>query len=288
MKMLELKQAEEINREIAQIPEAYREDICVGLKEVPEKDFKAIVVDNKVQAVVSDHYKLVQHREAFRPVIEGLTLRGIDKFNFSLWGNHRRAWLNIFVGEGFDTVKYGFRITNSVDRSTSVRYGLSAFSESQVLELVGYRQVCSNGMIVRVNLADAEIVKLEERIKIEQQLKQKIAFKHQGDMDKKFEEVQYIVEAFLLLEKPLERIIKKAQSKSLIIEQAKDFIKRYVGERKLDKIMELYGHEEQTLWGLYNAMTFYYSHRETLKATKLNTGLQKAAQMLEQELTVLA
>lgn len=290
---MRLKNLSEINVELSQIPRAIEMPVYVGTSPhqanaTPQvkyqKDLKAIIVDGKTVAVMSDHYETVQHEDAFRPVLEGLAMRQVD-YKYALFANHRRAWLNIYVGEGADTIRFGFRITNSLDGTTKVRYGLSEFQHTKVLELVGYRQVCSNGMIIKVNLENAEIVKLEEKEKFNALLEQHKSYRHSKGVNQKIEEVQYIVEAFLLMKNPLQRIVEKAKNINLELEKAKEIIEKYVGKRKLDKILTRYGFEEQTLWGLYNAATFVASHRDILKATKFNTELQKAATMLEQELS---
>lgn len=285
---MQLKNISQINTEIAKLPIAVLEPVVVN--GVERKQFKAVRVTNAensfdtIAAITSDHYKLVQHHEAFKPVLEGLAMRNAN-YNFALVANHKKAWLNVFVGNGYDSVKYGFRVVNSFDRSTSIRYGLSAFTQTKILELVGYRQVCSNGMVVRVDLANAEFVKVEERTQIEHLLARKIAIRHQGDVNAKLEEVQFVVEAFLLLEKPLERIIKKAEKFEITLEKAEEFIKKYVGRRKLDKILTQFGKEDQPLWGLYNAVTFIASHTLADIPIKQNTLIEKAATMLERELT---
>lgn len=281
MNILTPKDYSTINSDLALIPRAELKDIVVDGN--VETHFKAVKVSDEVVAVTSDHYKLVQHEEAFRPILEALVMRE-KAYKYSLIVNHKRAWLNIFVGSGYDGINFGFKVVNSIDRSTAINYGMKANSITTTLELVGYRLACSNGMIMRVPLANAEFVKLEERQAIEQLLSKKMIIRHQGDIQTKMDEVQYTAEAFLLLEKPLQRIIQKAQSIKLYREQALEIIKKYVGARKYEKILHQFSGEEQSLWGLYNAMTFIASHRATIKATKFNTELNQAATMLEQEL----
>jgi hypothetical protein len=293
--MYELKSGEQINLALSQLPLAIEKAVFVPdhknletgrWKLRREKDYKAIEVDGEIVSIPSKHYHLVQHEQAFRPIIEGLTLRGVENFKFSLFANHRRAWLNVFVGNGYDSVNFGFRALNSFDRSTAITFGLSSFIKNKTIELVGYRQVCSNGMIVRVPLNNAEFVREEEVTKITQLLNKRMKIRHSLQADAMLEELQFTVEGFLLMKNPLERIIKKAQMTPLLIDQALELIEKYVGKRKQDRILSQFGKEEQTLWGLYNAMTFIASHTETFnKATKFNTSLEKAATMLEVELT---
>jgi hypothetical protein len=287
IKMYNLKNAEQINYELSSLPKAVEKNIFVSGKTLPEKKYKAIEVDGEVVSIPSDHYNLVQHETAFRPIIEGLTMRGVHDFKFSLFANHKRAWLNVLVGNGYDGVSFGFRAMNSFDRSTAISFGLNSFVKNKTIEIVGYRQVCSNGMIVRVPLENAEFVREEEVVKIKSLLNKTMRIRHTSSADKLLEELQFTVEAFLLMKNPLQRIIEKAEMTKLDREQAEKLVEKYVGRRRLDKIMNQYGMEEQTLWGLYNSITYLASHTNTLnKATKFNSMLEKASNLLEQEITV--
>lgn len=294
--MYKLKTASEINYALASLPKAIEKPVFTGIKNNlketwtmrKQNHFKAIEVEGKTVAIPSNHYQLVQHEEAFRPIIEGLTLRGVEDFKFSLFANHKKAWLNIFVSEGTDSIRYGFRAQNSFDRTTSINVGIrSYFLKNRVVEIVGYRQVCSNGMVVRVNLDEAEFVREEERGEILELLKKQVKIKHNSLAEARLEELQYTVEAFLLMKNPLKRIVDKAQSIELYKDQAEEIIEKYIGKRKLDKVMEQYGREEETLWGLFNSITFIASHTKVFeKATKFNTMIDKAATMLEEEIKV--
>ena len=112
--------------------------------------------------------------------------------------------------------------------------------------------------------------------------------RHNSLAEAKLEELQYTVEAFLLMKNPLRRIIEKAQSIEMHKEKAEELIEKYIGKRKLDKVMEQYGNEERTLWGLFNAVTFIASRgfEKNEVARKFNTVLEKAATMLEEEIKV--
>lgn len=280
--MLTLKSYETIRADLATLPIAQEKEVIVdGLT---QERYKAIMVNNKVIDIPSKHYKLIQHEQAFEPILEGLAQRG-KPYKYALMCNSRKAWLNVYVGEGTDTIRYGFSVSNSIDRSSSLKYGLKADGvKARVIELVGYRQVCSNGMKIRVPLNQAEFVREEERLKIEELLHKKMIYRHTGNVKQAISEVQYTVEAFLLLEQPLARIVAKAQTRKLTLAQARVLVEKYVGRRKRDKILAQYGNEEQSLWGLYNAITWLASHRNITTPTKFNTEVDHAAVMLEQEL----
>lgn len=285
--MYELKPADEINLALAELPKAS----MVGLRttrstSVP--DWKGIEVDGKVVFCVSDQYELVQHEEAFKPIIEGLTKMGTMDFKFNVWSTPRKANLNIYVGEGYDQVSFGFRAMNGFG-GIAVRYSFSSFTKTKFIEIVGYRQVCSNGMKVRVPLNEAEFVKPEEREKITSLLAKNLRIVHAGEAHKKVEAIQYVVEALLWLKEPLQRIIQKAEQIQVPKDKAEAFIKKYVGKRQTDKILKRYEDEQgSTLWNLYNSITFVASHEEDLKVGRRESLLTKASVMLEQELVATA
>ena len=214
----------------------------------------------------------------------------VENFKFSLYGDKKRAYFNVYVGEGYDTIRFGFQCKNSFDGSLAITYGMKSNRlVSRVVELVGYRQICSNGMKVRVDLANAEFVREEERVQIENILTKKVRIRHFGNIDKineKLDDVQYAVEAFMLLRNPLERIVRKAQNMHIEFARAKELIEKYVGRRRLDKILIQYGEEENTLFGVYNAITFYASHKVS-NPVKGDSLLNKAATMLQEQLVTL-
>lgn len=53
-----------------------------------------------------------------------------------------------------------------------------------------------------------------------------------------------------------------------------------------ERILERYKTEENSLWGLYNAITFVASHNATIPT--MNGLLNKSANLLEKELMVKA
>jgi len=123
-----LRSADTVNQAIAQLPVATNWDIDAvhridyGLEERKSVPWKqAIMVNGLPVAVMSKRYKIVQHEEAFRPIIEGLTLRGIDNFQYSMWNTESIANLAVYLGEGEDGVKLGFRCINSFDGTYAIK-----------------------------------------------------------------------------------------------------------------------------------------------------------------------
>lgn len=292
--------AEVINLEIAKLPKAQAFDIYFqptfwSQENVPRR--KVVVVNsekykNECVSIMSYSYKLIQHEEAFRPIIEGLTLMGAQNFQFTMWNNARQANLAVYVGEGVDGVKFGFRCKNSFDGSSAINFGYSAYRrivETQIVEkehvlVWGMRQVCSNGLIMKVPLKTCKYMDAVQVTRIKELINENSRIKHMGDVHTKLKMVQHIVEAFTLLKQPLNMMIIDAQSHTLRREDAIEFIKKYFGRRKLDSIMERYDMEDATLWGLYNSITFIASHSD-LKDSMRENMTMGAADLLEGELT---
>lgn len=292
-----LSRAELINSAIAEMPVAYEQPLAYGMlpdSKVSITNFKAIVVNGQVVDCPTSRYVLKQHSEAFRPVIEGLTLTGTTDFQFNSWHDSHRAKLNIFVGNLTDGVKYGFQLQNSFDRTTCMSYSMKADRKETTLQIVqkehvlvwGFRQVCSNGLVIKVPLKSCKYLDAVEVTEIKNLLANNVEIRHIGkEVDSKLSKVQHIVEAYMLLRVPLNKMIQDAMGFHISREQAEAFISKYESRRRLDHYMELFGKEEQTLWGLYNAMTYFASHKQkgiTMKARE--TIMLRAANMMEQEL----
>ena len=70
-KLSQMHQASEINFAIGEIPKAHEGTVFVPeFPEAKNPSMKSIVVDGEIVAIVSDRYKLIQHEEAFRPIID--------------------------------------------------------------------------------------------------------------------------------------------------------------------------------------------------------------------------
>lgn len=151
---------------------------------------KMVVINGETFETVSTRYKLVQHADAFKPVVE--TLSGIDlNIGVSVGWSGDAAWLDCIVEEDVaDSVRIGFRVGNAHDGATALTYSFATAKvekhvetkkwETQVgkidagaggfkpedftpknaggyryIELVGYRMACSNGMLIRIPLEEA-------------------------------------------------------------------------------------------------------------------------------------
>jgi len=255
------------------------------------KQIMGIVVRGHLVATTSRHYKLVQHKEAFEPIFKGLQNTGTP-YNFALFQTDTKAFLKVFVDEIKDNgegIKLGFEARNSIDGRNAITYLMKSqkVERSTVIEVVGLRLACKNGMKVRVPLAEAEELKIEIKTleKIKELLTMASRIVHMGKVEEKIKAVQYVVEAMTLLKEPVALIIEKAKKKPVGEVLAKKLIAKYIGKRMATDIEYRFKeNEEPTLWGLYNAITFVASHGVTVPT--MNGLIEKSADLLEQEVFV--
>lgn len=290
-----LRNAEEFNSTMAQLPVAEEYLLFATDKEfdnrIQDNNRKAIIVNNKLIDTPSKYYKVVQHSEAFRPIVEGLTLTGSSDFKFSVFYNNKIAELNLFttsITDGMSDIFLGFKVKNSFNRSTKVSYGMTLSSGHQYIEIVGYRKVCSNGMMMRVPLEQAEIIQPELRQKIESLIQKGFAFKHSAGVYEKIENIQYIVEAMSLLKAPIKATIDRAKNFTFEDKtKVEELLIRHFKERVMHKIMSRYNSDLTTegdnLWSLYNAITYEASHGE-ISISKKNNMLEGASNVLAEAL----
>jgi hypothetical protein len=289
--------ATELNSAIATLPVAVEKDVFVERDGIAQKEsnFKAIVVGREVVNIPSKRYTIVQHKDAFKPIVEGLTIAGDEQqrehFRFSMWHSSRKAWLNLFVGDvvekGFGKIEYGFRVLNSFDGTTAVKYNLISKHKGEdttYVALVGYRQLCSNGMVIKVPITEADTVK-EEMITLQGKIQQlanfDLSIMHTSNADEKLGKIQFVVEALMLMKNPLKRFINKAKAWKIEDEaMLRRIVKAHIGERMKDRILQQYRAEEQDLWGLFNAITYVASHEHELSDGTRNSLLDKSANLL--------
>ena len=298
MQHYKMRPAEEINQAMEALPQA-EEYTLYGRKETDEEageyeklpHHKTIRVKDQFGRVdyvncPRKSYKLVQHKDAFRPIIEGLMQGGIHNFGFITQANHKKAELQVYAtGEVYDTVSLGFRVMNSLDGTSAINYGFRTFRETSHIEIVGYRQACANGMKIQVPLDQAEIVKPELRNQIQMLMSKDTRIQHTKSAEDKIQTIQYIVEAISLLKDPVEEMIKRAEKWTWRdADHLEQLIKKHVGQRYKQKVEERLGHETPDLWGLYNAITYVASHDPDMKLVSRENLQGKAANMLTQEL----
>lgn len=147
---------------------------------------QAVVIEGNPVSIVSNRYKLIQHYDAFQPILQGLETAGIKNIEVNMGARGAHAWMDVLVDDDVvDSVRIGYRVQNShdgkhalsysfgaekvekfveqVDKKASYEQGLGHQAPKDVpkggyryFEIVGYRQVCANGQKIRVPIAEAE------------------------------------------------------------------------------------------------------------------------------------
>lgn len=293
-----MSKAEKTAEVIDEIPQAHMNEIVMAsVNEKPAisnpKKIQAVIVNDRIVSTVSRHYQLVQHKEAFDPVFKGLQAVGSD-YEFALMQTDTKAYLRLFVDEipdNGDKIRLGFEVRNSIDGKTAISYNLisqkikqfSEWVQKEVVDVWGFRLVCSNGMKIRVPLKSHFILEEKKRVKIVTLLSMASRIVHMGqDVKQKIEAVQYVVEAMALLKEPVAKIIELAKNQEIGEKKAKELIALYIGKRLSDRIYQRFQQDESpTLWGLYNSITFVASHGVTVPT--MNGLIDKSANMLALE-----
>lgn len=301
-----MKHKDETQSVLNEIPKAVLFDIshvntAEGIVQLrnPQK-IKAVVLEEnegkRIVATVSRHYKLVQHKTAFEPIFKALHDTGTD-YSFALFQTDTKAFVKVFVDEIGDNgsgIKLGFEAMNSIDGRGAINYTLMSSEikrqTTRTIEVVGLRLACKNGMKVRVPLDQAEEIKIEIRTEVQEKVRELLKMAtniiHMGEnIEEKTKAVQYVVEAMTLLKEPIAQIIKNAKEKQIGEQDAKFLIGKYIGKRLSEKIYEQFQNEDQTIWGLYNAITYVASHGDVKEST-MNGLLNKSADLLEEEITI--
>lgn len=258
---------------------------------------KAVYCMDQHVGTVSDQYVLVQHKDAFMPIVKALRESG-KQFEFNMWATPKKAFFGVLVGKALDGVAFGFRAQNSVDGSGSIKYGLKAgqrtvehtIVEKEKVLVWTVRQICTNGATIKVPLKTEKYLDVETRIKFQSIVSEVRSIRHKGNVEARLKEVQYLVEAFLLLEQPLNRMIADAQKIQMDQEEIRRLFKKYVGKRMENTVWRDFAHDHKsqgTLWDAFNAITSVASHNPLADGTR-EALLNKAADMLHDELVEYA
>jgi hypothetical protein len=292
---------DKINAELAKLPIAVLKPVYAYNTETLQYDHladKAAVYSGvegspkEYASVVGGNYGLVQHDPAFRPIIEGLTQAGIKDFRFSLQHWRKGALLNIYVDNPIQEgsgVYLGFSAYNSFCGHHAFTYGFDFSNTGKAqIEVIAWRQVCENGAKIIVDLANAQFVTLEIKSKLDSYLSEVRKLRHTKSIIGKLQEMQYITEAVSLLKVPIESMIKSAGLIEIEDQdKLKKLIKQHVGKRYASKVEEEYNKAgyNNTIWDLFNAITYIASHDEKVTFTGRQLLEEKAAKMLLYEIT---
>ncbi|MHA1685223.1 MAG: DUF932 domain-containing protein [Candidatus Heimdallarchaeaceae archaeon] len=208
-----------------------------GVKAV--RSYKAIwnIDSNSLEAITSDRYSLLQHYEAFEPVVKSLKMSKVVAKGEVINGGGR-VWINILFDEVIrpadkEEIAIGIRVMNSYDRTASLQaapYGL--------------RLVCQNGMFLRsvlgIRTAQLHVGTLHpERLfinLIEKTIKAKVRLSE-------------------LTEIAMREILKEEMLEKILTEEI------HFGKRRTELILEKVKKiDNPTKWDLYNIITQHLTH----------------------------
>ena len=247
--------------------------------------YKALVNEKTgyLEAVVSRSYSVVQNKDAFGAVVNTLQEACPDaKIRASVLLDKGRAWMSVVFSDmkaddGAQGIELGFTMMNSYDRSSSVHFGGTQNRQSGHFEFFGLRLACMNGMTMRVpisdwdklevkNAADARVgdvvgVSKEFVGETVQEAASALSFRHIGRVDRKLEGVSLMVSALPCAATLLRARVKKMHAESMNAFEARARLNKLgFGPRTTQSIMACFASEENTAWGLYNAVTHHATH----------------------------
>lgn len=255
------------------------EDIEIAGK--PENRFKAVVNDSTqgVEAIVSDKYTLILHREIFDPVVQAMKQFGIgikgtvtkdggrcyadilfDDPRFKVDIKREEQMQKLRNGEKSDIINFGLRFFNSYDKTTS--FGAEVFAQ---------RLVCLNGMI--------GIVKIKSIHEI-----------HAGDKKFVIKAIANLFEALANESYKFKDIVERAR-KEIVTEQMLNelLVSWKLGEKHIKEILlRAKKLDELNNWEIYNILTSYITKSmEVRESTKERWHKQYANQILYAPIPVL-
>jgi phage/plasmid-like protein (TIGR03299 family) len=234
-------------------------------EEIPEVICNVRSSDNSVLGIVSDHYKIVQNREAFQ-FIDELLENDQEKVTFESAGslnNGKRVWMLAHLPAkkilGDEIVPY-LVFTNSHDGSQAITAALTPT-----------RVVCQNTLTMALrntkrswsirHMGDIEGKKKDAAITLG------LAVSYMGKMEETAEEYQQkkvskeALNQIIEMVFPLDENEQSERVKRNVAELRNQFIQIYSEAKDLRKF-------QGTAWGTYNAFADFISHVQPLRKTK--------------------
>ena len=254
----EFKNLSQLEANILGLDEMDEKEVIVDNKE--QKKFKAIynMNKNRVEAILTKKYKLVQYKEAFLPFVDTLRTIQMD-VEGKIFSNGKRVFVVTYfkderamININGDELRLGVVLENSVNGTSAVKGELSAL-----------RMVCSNGMVV------GDVVGKIRQI-------------HLGNnKETMMEFYKSFIKEMMNNSTRLKDIILQAMTDKIgqgLIEQV--YAGCHFGDRQIKQLIEgLKVQDEINGWDLYNRVTDWISHELNCSfARKMN--LQRQANKL--------
>jgi len=278
--MVEHPRQARIKYPVFKMPKASISDLLAQVKDLPTaekvkafvkdagemkeaKGFEAIITrpNNRVAAMLSKRYEIVQHKDAFSPLLKTVNLFSPDiRGQVMQDDDGKRAYLFVSLPDKFSfkagdghELTFGFSAVNSYDGTTGVHIG--AF---------GYRVVCGNGMIMKKMLGAW-------------------SFQHIKGVEGRLKQILKGLE--LNLATVSERI-EQAREMQIEAQFAEAYAVKTTGRYTATDIMKIYEGNEKSLWGFYNAFTHIFSEATSNPFRRL-TQLAKAERILTEPKAVI-
>ena len=290
---------DELERSLGDLSPAEKREVWIekyGTTEL-EKLSKARALVNPrngyVYDVVSNRYALIQHKDAFKPVLETLKTMGKNQVRAEFIQNKGRAWMSIVfpettINDGQDGIEMGIQMKNSYESGMSLQItSTRSYYEGRFLTFFGYRRVCSNGMMVRVPWTEINKGAKVDEIRKEYVTEKEVGLGsfstriwHSGSSEKKMEQISRIVKTLTDCIPYIQTLVDKARQHHLEPEEASKMLEGIgLGKRMVEKVMKLYANDEQSRFGLYNSVTYYASHNAKTPM-QVETQLLQASRLL--------
>lgn len=257
------------------LPTATLSDIKI-LKSTVENEnrFKAVVNDSthEVEAIVSDKYLLIEHKQIFEPVVQAMKTLGVgikgtvtvdggrcyadilfDDPRFKVDVNRGEQMQKLKNGEKTDIINFGMRFFNSYDKTTS--FGAEVFA---------VRLICLNGMVRPVALKSIREV-------------------HTGDKKIVIKSIVKLFEALVEESPKFADIVSRARQEIVTLKLLNELLVSWkLGEKHIKNIMEKARKiDELNQWNIYNVLTEYITHAmEVRESTKERWHKHYANQIL--------
>jgi hypothetical protein len=253
---MRLANLENVERFISTLPYYELKDIYIdGVK---LENYKAVVYKGttKAVAVVTNKYKLVQHKTVFDIVLERVK-ETIGSENVKGWVEHTQTKAYLFLTfkdieiQNDSNYNCGLLVTNSVNTQLSIWTNLFL-----------YRLICSNGLIERSNILEVQnkhigTSEFWERLKSRIE---RILESYDNYLKAQFE---FLEEIKVITLNPSEILSKLDMSKRALVTITKQL------------------KPTDTLFNVYQAITNYYTNTKTMNISSRVQYIRKAKELIE-------
>lgn len=270
---------EKINEVLEKLPEAEEKQLFLSDGSLVEE--RKGIFDAKtgnLHDVVSDGYVLIQHKDAFKRMIDSLEVPDDADLNVTTGHYKGRAEMNllfnkIVVPDDSQGVTLGLKLVNSYDRSSAfgVQLKRNIYEKGKFIVFYGMRQICSNGMKIMIPLSQMtaeEIDKMspndvrakEENIKVHTEaFTGRIVHYGKNTFNLKFMNLQDMVNRASNFVKIA---IQNAINKNLTETQLKLTLQELnLPNKIIEEMIEEFKTEKKSTWDAYNQVTAYASHK---------------------------